>query len=82
VSDTAYTCDGCGIEFEYAPREVCVGCLGETPRRVTELEAALAALIASIHVATQRGWHHMQIAHVQEAADEAQAHLPPLSTGE
>jgi hypothetical protein len=43
------------------------------------LRSALASVLASIHIATCRGWHHSQIGDVQEAADEAQSALPSLS---
>ncbi len=58
---------------------------GEVVARLTDdnakLRAALANVIASIHIATQRGWTGDQISYVQSAADGAQSALPAPSSG-
>ena len=49
---------------------------------LVQTRAALASLIASVHVAAMRGWHHTQIASVEEAADHAQSALPEGSASD
>lgn len=46
--------------------------------RVAELERALENIIETIHYAAAFGWQRTNIAEVGEAADAAQAVLPPL----